>query len=219
MIEYRNLSAWYPTLTGQSKILENCNFSLKEGTITALSGLNGSGKTTLLKILLGISRFSRGDFFHNGEKKESILITEQFRTGYAPEITSNSMTISPLNLFSFNDLLINQKSLPESPFSIHHIVHTFDLDEYASMSFNKLSKGTKKRVLIANAFLNNPQVLMLDEPFEGLDQKQRNNLKDLLVEFKQEKMVLISSHELLELKSFCDDHLHIEDKKILTIYD
>lgn len=215
MIEYQNLSAWYPSLKNSSEILTNCSFQLAENSITALTGLNGSGKTTLLKVLLGISCYSNGKLFYEGEEKESILIPEYCNTGYAPEITSDSMSISPTDLFEFNDLLDSKRSSEKTPFNKQDIIQVFDLEEYAAMSFNKLSKGTKKRVLIANAFLNEPKVLILDEPFEGLDEKQRNNLKELLVAYKEKGLVLISSHELLELKSICDNHLHIEDKSII----
>jgi len=219
MIQYKNISAWYPTLTTPQKVLDNCSFHLRKGSITALSGLNGSGKTTLLKVLLGISKFSSGDLFYREDKKKSIIITNFFRTGYAPETTSDSMKISPVDLFKFTDLLTDNEVPKASAFSPNRIIQTFDLEEYASTKFDKLSKGTKKRVLIANAFLNNPEVLILDEPFEGLDQKQRSNLKDLLIKYREEKIVLVSSHELLELKTFCDDHLHIENKKIIPVYE
>lgn len=217
MIEYKNLSSWYPRIGKQKLVLDNCSFRLRAGAITALSGLNGSGKSTLMKSILGLSLFSSGELFCNDEIKGSLLISNFFTTGYAPELSPDSFDITPLDFFKLNNLLSKPKVHDNSPFSLSSIVKTFDLEEYALTSFKKLSKGTKKRVLIANALLNNPEVLILDEPFEGLDQEQRSKLKKILTEFKNDKVILISSHESLELKSFCDDYLHIQNAKLVEL--
>jgi len=217
MIEYRELEAWYPGFRNRNEVLEKCSFNLKMGSITALSGLNGSGKTTLLKAILGISLFAGGELCIDEEKQDSIILSKILSTGYAPELLSSGLTATPNDLFSFNNVLHFENSLNNPLFNKQNITQTFDLEEYKDVSFKKLSKGTKKRVLVANAFLNNPRLLVLDEPFEGLDKDQRKRLKDLLIGIKKDRIILISSHESLELSTFCDEFLNVEHKEVKAI--
>lgn len=215
MIKFKNFESWYITLGRKKIIIKSSDFELYFGRICAISGLNGSGKTTFLKSILGLSTFTNFDILYNNSKVSSgKTLNNMFSTGYAPEIMSDSFKIKVLDILKMINKIRVKKDDIDSPYSIYNIYSTLDLEEYKNVRFDKLSKGTKKRVLIAVAILNSPEIIILDEPFEGLDNLQRLRLKNILEELKYERLILISSHESFELESICNDFLKVENNKI-----
>jgi len=215
MIRFEAFEAWYEIFGQKQSVINSSYFTLNFGKITALSGLNGSGKTTFIKSILGLNPYTNGKVYYNkAQIKRGVRIGTLFNTGYTPEIMSNSLMIKVSDLFQLINRLTAKKVDTNSSYSLNNIINTFDLKEFRNISFDKLSKGTKKRVLIAVAILNVPEVIILDEPFEGLDKIQRVRLKYILNDIREKRLILISSHENLELNSMCDDFLVVENNQI-----
>lgn len=221
MITYSAFKAWYPSLREDISVIESSDFSLESGKITAITGLNGSGKTTLIKTILGLNPYGSGTLSIKGKKQQSLLLPKWFDVGYAPEMNSENEDKSYRQIFNLvHDLHAGQKKEGEILYSTDQLISLFKLEPYDGLPFKKLSKGTKKRVQIVASIIGNPEVLILDEPFEGLDQDQRKRLKNLLIEFKKDRYLLISSHELMELDTFCDHYLLVKENHVIQVsYD
>lgn len=215
MIKYSDLKVWYPSLKSKNVIINGADFQFERGKITALTGLNGSGKTTLIRAMLGLNPFSEGKLSINGDNQGSILLQKRFRVGYAEEMSSVAEGFTCRKMLELKRVLVNSAIGKQAGAAeIKKWVGDLELGEWLDAPVNKLSKGTRKRAYIASALIGEPDVLILDEPFEGLDQEQRTKLKALLTDYKSDKYILISSHELLELETFCDGFLNTNGKKI-----
>ncbi|MCC5941211.1 MAG: ABC transporter ATP-binding protein [Balneolaceae bacterium] len=216
MIEYLRFTAWYPSHWQKDFIIESSDFVIENGKITALTGLNGSGKTTLIKTILGLNPNGTGTLMINSEPQKTQLLPDLFFVGYAPEMNSETGNKTCSEILKLQATLNKTVKKNDSKlFGQKYLIEALQLDSYAGLPYNKLSKGTKKRVNIAMALLGKPEVLILDEPFEGLDQEQRKRLKSLLMDIKKDRYILISSHELMELNTFCDDFLLVKEKLVL----
>jgi ABC-2 type transport system ATP-binding protein len=218
MVRFEQFEAWYPTkFFKKNHIIKKCNFSIQKNKITGLTGLNGSGKTTLMKSISGLNLQSDGSLYLDGKKQKSCILSEYMNVGFSPEISPipfNGTLIELLKVYyHLNHVVPSESSIN----TILDAVQEFDLSMYLNTSFNTLSKGTKKRVLILVSLFGEPEFLILDEPLEGLDTDQRKFVKQKIQELKHDRYVLISSHELLELENICDDNLHIENYKVANI--
>ncbi|MCC5912892.1 MAG: ABC transporter ATP-binding protein [Balneolaceae bacterium] len=215
MIKFSGLKVWYPSLKSKKVVIEDAKFQLTRGEITALTGLNGSGKTTLIRAILGLNPFSEGELTVNGVVQGSLLLQKRFRVGYTEEMSSGAEGLTCRKMLELKRVLVNSAKGEEAGNAeTKKWVDALELGEWLDTPVNKLSKGTRKRAYIAAVLIGRPDVLILDEPFEGLDQEQRKRLKALLDDYKSDKYLLISSHEMLELETFCDSFLNINGKKI-----
>jgi zinc transport system ATP-binding protein len=168
-------------VTGEELILENISFSLHEQSLTTLLGPNGAGKTTLLKILLGLLKPSTG----------SIVYPAGLRIGYMPQkIVLNPFL--PLTVSRFLGLTPNPLSTPSEA------LEKVSAGYLCLKSLLNLSGGELQKVLLAKALMRNPQVLILDEPTQGLDLQGQAHFYEVLLSIKQEKgcSILLVSHDL-----------------------
>lgn len=211
LIEVRNLNKSF----GKKKILKDVSFTLREGEILGFIGPNGAGKTTTIKLMLGLQRIDSGIVLINGFdiKKEFVKAIENV----------GAIVESP-DLYMF---LSGRKNL-ELIASMYKGITNSRIDEVAKIvglenrindKVKNYSLGMRQRLGIAAAILHKPNVLILDEPTNGLDPEGIKELRDLLKELTtKEKMgVLISSHNLAELESFCSDVCLIKNGEIITI--
>ncbi|MCX7904402.1 MAG: ABC transporter ATP-binding protein [Caloramator sp.] len=179
--------------------LKNINLTIKKGSIFGLIGSNGAGKTTLLKIISGIYKQDKGVLkINNNEVFENVdLKSNIFFVLDNPYFYYN---------FSLKDMARFYKGIypnwDDKKFKNLSLVFNLDLNK----KLNKLSKGMQKQAALHLALSTNPEVLILDEPLDGLDAVMRQKVKNIIIQevAEREMTVIISSHNLRELEDFCD---------------
>lgn len=195
MIEVNNISKNYDKI----QALKDVSFTAKSGEIVALLGQNGAGKSTLLKILVGYLNPNEGEVLILGKKYEDAREQILSHIGYVPE---NSLLYPEMKVFDFLKLSADLKQLTKDEFleNMRELVSGLDLKNVINQKNSTLSKGYKKRVEIAAALLNKPDILILDEPTEGLDPNQKEIVRKFLKEYSKKNIVIISTHILEEVK-------------------
>jgi ABC-type multidrug transport system ATPase subunit len=178
--------------------LDNLNLKVEKGTVFGLLGPNGSGKTTTLGILLGVLRQSKGSYswFGNGDAAENRLrIGALLETpNYYPYLTA----IQNLEIVAKIKKIVNPRDRIES------VLKVVNLYERRNSNFKSYSLGMKQRLAIAGALLNDPDVLVLDEPTNGLDPQGIAEIRELIITISKEgKTIIIASHILDEIEKVC----------------
>ena len=186
---------------GKKEILKDVSLEAKEGDILAFIGPNGAGKTTTIKLILGLQKITSGTVKINGYDIEKEFTKAIKRVGTIVENPDLYMYMSGYeNLKMIANLYegITKERIDE-------VIKLVGLENRIKDKVSKYSLGMRQRLGIAQAILHKPNLLVLDEPTNGLDPEGIKQIKDLIVKLaKEEKMaVLISSHNLLELESFC----------------
>lgn len=212
-IEIKNLKFGY----NENQILKNVNLSLDEGDFAVISGKNGSGKSTLIKLILGELKKDEGTIKLFGIDMEDFKNFDKI--GYVPQVNEAIKVAFPvsareyvgLNLYKefsiFNTITKKSKSKIENTFS------TLKIKDLIDRPFNKLSGGQAQRVMIARALVNNPDILILDEPTVGIDQKSKENFLDLLVYLNTNHniSILMITHEMDILGDYVDKVFKLKD--------
>ena len=189
---------------GNKTILEDVSLNLKRGQIIGLVGANGAGKTSLMKVILGYSSYQDGTFriIENKNKKSNV-----------------GALIENPGIYPFMSGYDNLKLLNETKntHDIDTIVSQLNMDDYIHNKAKTYSLGMKQKLGIAIAFLNQPQLIILDEPMNGLDPKAVRDVRELIVKKAQEGVTfLISSHILSELVKITNSILIINKGKLVT---
>jgi ABC-2 type transport system ATP-binding protein len=192
MLELRNVSKRF---TGALAV-DGVSFVARPGEITGYLGPNGSGKSTTMKMITGLMQSSTGDILFHGQPIQSDLIAYKRRMGYVPEEPHLYGRLSGLEYLV---MVAQLRNLPNKPAAerIQGLLRLFSLwsDRYTPIS--SYSKGMRQKVLLSAALLHNPDLLLLDEPFSGLDVGTGLVLRSLIQELAARgKVVLFSSHEL-----------------------
>lgn len=208
IIELKNVSFKY----GDKFILDKINLKIPSNSIYGFLGNNGSGKTTTIKILLGLLRIQSGEVFYYGEKfpdnKNKILN----RIGSFIE----SPTLYP-NMNVSDYLKTKQIPLKIPQKNIDKYINLLGLENYKKKKTKELSLGLKQRLSIAYALINEPDILILDEPTNGLDPSGIKEVRDLILTLNKEhgKTIFISSHLLTEVEKIASKIAIIDNAKIL----
>ncbi|MDK2587346.1 ABC transporter ATP-binding protein [Romboutsia sedimentorum] len=198
-----------------SKIaVNNLSITLTQG-IWGLLGDNGAGKTTLMKMICGIMTPTSGEILFNGESIKTL--NEKYREilGYLPQNFAFN------NKFSVEDYLmyiaaIKGLSTKESHKKIDGILESVSLSDSKKMMISNLSGGMKRRVGIAQALLNEPKVLILDEPTAGLDPKERIHFRKMLSQVAKDNIVLISTHIVSDIEDISKNNIIFKEGQILA---
>ncbi len=208
MIEVKNLTKRF----GDKKAVDNISFSVEEGQILGFLGPNGAGKSTTMNILTGYISSTSGKAMINGIDILENPTKAKEQIGYLPEIPPLyiDMTVKEYLNFVYD---LKKCRLPR----MEHIKEICDLvkigDVYGRIIKN-LSKGYKQRVGLAQALINNPPVLILDEPTVGLDPKQIIEIRTLIKKLGEKHTVILSSHILTEIQAVCDKIVIINRGKV-----
>lgn len=202
---------------GKKKILKDVSFEMHEGDILGFIGPNGAGKTTAIKLILGLQKITSGKVTINGY--DNIKEYEQAisKVGAIVENPDSYMNISGYQNLK---LIANYYSDIKEE-QINKCVKLVGLEKRIKDKVSKYSLGMRQRLGIAGALLNNPKLLILDEPTNGLDPEGIKELRELLTRLaQQEKLaIFISSHNLSELESFCTKVCIISNGKIIETSD
>lgn len=192
---------------GNNLIIDDVSFCLEKGKIYGLVGANGSGKSTLLKMILGLYKF-KGDIVINGFN---------IRTNYKDALTNIGGIVDYVSFYGYLTAYENLRY-----FALLYGVEYERIDVIMLLVglnrdkkiVKKYSLGMKQRLGIAIALLKDPNILILDEPTNGLDPKGIKELRELLLSLK-DKTVIVSSHIISEIEKFVDEVIFINDKKII----
>lgn len=208
LLECQNLCKSF----GKKQILKDVSFEIDEGDILAFIGPNGSGKTTTIKLILGLQKIDKGKVSINGFDVEKDFVKAIEKVG---AIVENPDTYMYLTGWQNLKIIANlYKDVTDE--EIKKIVKLVDLEKRINDKVSKYSLGMRQRLGIARALINKPNVLILDEPTNGLDPEGIKDLRNLLKKLAKEGMgILISSHNLAELESFCNKVLIIDNGKII----
>ena len=197
MLEVRQLTRNY----GSLKAADNINFSIGKGEIVGLLGHNGAGKTTIMKMLSGYLEPNDGQITIDGLNLSNSLKTVQRNLGYLPE----SLPIyQEMSVADYLDYAADLKGLgADKHSSIKHAIQATDIGSKLLSPIATLSRGFKQRVGVAQAILGKPQLLILDEPTNGLDPTQTEHMRDLIREIAAHATVILSTHIMQEVDALC----------------
>ena len=210
LIEVKKLNKFF----GKKQVLKDVSFIVKEKEILGFIGPNGAGKTTTIKLILGLQKYTSGTVLINGYDVKQDFSKAIERVGVIVESPDLYMYLTGRKNL---ELIANMyKNVSEE--KIDEVIKLVGLENRINDKLNKYSLGMRQRLGIAAALLNSPNVLILDEPTNGLDPQGIKELRDLLKKLaKKENIgILISSHNLSELESFCTDVCLIKNGEIIT---
>ena len=199
-IETENLTKYYGDLTA----VDHLNLSVEKGDIFGYLGPNGAGKSTTIRMLVGLTNPSKGTAFVEGFNISKDLIEIKRRIGVVPETSNlyNELTLWD-NLLYVSRLYHVARGMREK--RVQELVQLFNLEEFKGRKFGKLSKGLKRRTVLAAALVHNPSLVFLDEPTSGLDVVSARSLRDLITGFKDRGItVFMTTHYIEEADRLCD---------------
>lgn len=192
MLELRHVTKYYSGIPA----VEDVSFIARPGEVTGYLGPNGSGKSTTLKMITGLIEPSEGEILYRGEPIHRDRIAFKQRLGYIPE---EPHLYPHLTGLEYLEMIGQLRGLPEVATSdrIHGFLRLLSLYEDRYVPISSYSKGMRQKILLAAALLHNPDLILLDEPFSGLDVNSALILRDLIRGLAARgKVVLFSSHEL-----------------------
>jgi len=199
---------------GQFAALHDVSFEVRKGTVAAFLGPNGAGKSTTMKILTGFSSPTSGRAevlgFDPSDASKRIELAR--RLGYLPESGPLYRDMTPQESLEFVSQI---RKLDRSSKRIDEVVSRCAIGEVLHKPIDKLSKGFRQRVGMAQALLHDPQVLILDEPTSGLDPNQVRDVRDLILELAEFKTILLSTHILREVHACCSRVLLINEGRLV----
>jgi ABC-2 type transport system ATP-binding protein len=208
MLSVQNISKSF----NKSKVLDDVSFQIKRGKIFGLLGPNGAGKTTTIKIILNIFNSDSGKIFFDGKEINERIKT---KTGYLPEkrgLYSNSKVKNVLVYFA--ELKGLNKS--EAVISIDYWLKKLRLLSAKNKRVGELSKGNQQLIQFAASILHHPDILILDEPYSGLDPRNQNLIETILKEYvNSKKLILLSTHQLEAAENLCDEILLLNNGKMI----
>jgi ABC-2 type transport system ATP-binding protein len=199
MIEVEHVKKSY----GQVKALDDVSFQIAAGEIVGLLGPNGAGKSTIIKILTGYLQADEGNVTVDGLDVLTQAQEVQARIGYLPE---TAPLYPELSVQQYLKLIAELRRIPaeDQLARISEAVYAVDIEAYLTRPIGHLSKGYRQRVGIAQAMLNQPDLLILDEPTIGLDPTQIVEIRKLIKRLSEHSTILFSTHILPEVELLCD---------------
>ena len=195
------------------EVLSDINLKFEDGKMYAIIGANGSGKSLILKALSGYNKLTSGKVLQDGN-----------------EIRKNNNYIENAGIIIENPVMVNEYTINENleylkkmsknskDIDLDKWYKYFEIEEYKEKRFSELSLGTKQKVALIQAFMHNPQNILLDEPFNALDKKAVIKVKELLIEEKEKgKLIIIVTHINDEILEECDEVIELENGKVSKI--
>lgn len=191
------------------KAVQDISFEVNKPGVFGLLGTNGAGKTTTIRMLLGIIKKDSGEITWNGKKVER----KNVNFGYLPEERGvYPKTKIHDQLMYFAELKGMKKQEAEE--SIKKWAKVLKVEEYIQMPAEKLSKGNQQKIQFMTSILHNPELIVLDEPFSGLDPVNSEILKNVIIDLvKEGKYIIMSSHQMSSIEEFCTDILILNKGK------
>lgn len=191
------------------KAVESISFELNKPGVFGLLGTNGAGKTTTIRMLLGIIKKDSGEITWNGK----VVDRKSVNFGYLPEERGVYPKTKIYNqLMYFAELKGMKKE--EADEAIKNWAKKLKVEEYLDKPAEKLSKGNQQKIQFMTAVIHNPELLVLDEPFSGLDPVNTELLKNIIINLvKEGKYIIMSAHQMSTIEEFCSDILILNKGK------
>ena len=214
MIEIKNVSKTY---NGKKKVLKNISFKIESGEIFAFIGHNGAGKTTMIKCIMGILDFEEGDILvDNKSIKEEPLECKRIMAYVAdnPDLYENMKAIDFINficdMYEVSEDIRRENTLKYAKM--------FEIEDKLNDDISSFSHGMKQKIALIAALTHNPKVLIMDEPFVGLDPKAVYDMKEIMRDMAKEgKTIFFSTHILDVAEKLCDRVAIIKDGTIVKV--
>ncbi len=206
MIEIQGISKQYESI----RAVDSLSIDVKPGKICGFLGPNGAGKTTAIRMLMNIIMPDSGSIQFNG----STIRPESSRIGYLPEERGLYQKISVNETLQY---FAHLRNVNDANQKIKTNLDRFDLGARLNTKVNELSKGNQQKLQFINTILHDPEYVVLDEPFSGLDPVNQLILKEILEEMRtQGKTIIFSSHQMDQVEKICDDVALINQGKLVT---
>jgi ABC-2 type transport system ATP-binding protein len=212
MLNVHRLTKYFSEL----KAVDSLSFSVNEGEVFGLLGPNGAGKTTTIKMIIGMLDPSDGEIRVNGQNVSESPIEIKKRIGYVPEDCS---LYENLTAREYLDLVGNLHHLSQERIrsQIDRLMKSLDLEDAIDRRMTGYSKGMKQKILLVSALLHNPALIIMDEPFTGLDSNTAAVFKQLIGQLvRGGKTVIFSSHVLEVVEKLCGRLLIIHEGRKLA---
>lgn len=190
--------------------LNNINISIEKNEIIGLLGPNGAGKSTLMKSIVGALKIDEGEIIFNGKNVSENEIESKKNIGFLPE---NNPLYLEMYVKEYLQFVANIHRIPES--RVNEVIELVGITPEKSKKISQLSKGYKQRVGLAQAIIHQPDLLILDEPTNGLDPNQIIEIRNVVKEIGKEKTVLLSTHIMQEVEALCSRVILIHKGTIL----
>ena len=212
MLELRNVTKRYSGIAA----VDNVSFTARPGEVTGYLGPNGSGKSTTMKMITGLIEKTSGEILFEGELIQRDLIAYKQRMGYVPEEPYLYPHLSGLEYL----VMVGQlRGLPSKLTAerIDGLLRLFSLHGDRHVPISSYSKGMRQKILLSAALLHNPDLILLDEPFSGLDVASAQVMRNLIQELAARgKVVLFSSHELETVERICSHIVILHRGKVVA---
>lgn len=208
MLEVRSISFKY----GEKDTLKDISFNLKEGEILGFLGPNGCGKTTTFRLICGLLKPYKGTIYLNGKKigsdtsdKISYLIEER---AMFPKYKVLEMLLYFGKIKGIKKEILYDK--------INYYLNLFNMEKYKNSKIETLSKGNQQKIQFISCLLNDPKLLVLDEPISGLDLVNAKEIMDIIIELKKNNtMIIFSSHQINMVEKYCDKVVLINNGEVI----
>lgn len=186
---------------GETEILHGISFSIESGKALGLLGRNGAGKTTTIRIIMDVFKANKGEVLLDGKPFNPL----NYQIGYLPEergLYPKKTVVDQLTYLA----QLRGISAKEAKESTKYWLKRLGIEEYLNRKLETLSKGNQQKVQLAQTLLCDPEIVILDEPFSGLDPVNSQILKEVVQELIQKgKLVIFSSHQMNYVEEFCED--------------
>ena len=211
MIEAKSLCKSY----GHFKAVDDLSFQVESGQVLGFLGPNGAGKSTTMKMLTGFLAPTSGTALINGVDVVESSVAARKNIGYLPEGAPSygEMTVKQFLTFVARARLIDSTEVPAS---VDRAIIKLNLSGVKHQAIETLSKGFKRRVGLAQAIIHDPQILILDEPTDGLDPNQKREVRGLIRAMAEDKIIIISTHILEEVAAVCNRVMIIAEGRLLA---
>lgn len=197
MLEVKDISKYY----GDLKAVDHLSFTVNEGDIFGLLGVNGSGKTTTFRVIMGLLEANGGEVLLDG-KPIDYSVTDCI--GYLTEERSLLLKLTVFEQVKYYATLKGMKE-EEIEQKLDYWLNRLDIVSYKNRKIKELSKGNQQKIQFITAIINEPKLLILDEPFSGLDPVNIEMFKEVIRELKNKKTIIIlSTHRMEHVELFCE---------------
>ena len=183
---------------GEQTALDNINLNIKKNEIVGLLGPNGAGKSTLMKSITGVLKIETGQILFQGRDISQFPIESKKNIGFLPE---NNPLYQDMFVKEYLNFVANIHKISSK--IVNEVIDLVGITPEKSKKISQLSKGYKQRVGLAQAIIHQPDLLILDEPTNGLDPNQIIEIRNLIKEISHEKTIILSTHIMQEVEALC----------------